>query len=88
MPVGTATGVSSWRLDDLQNVGHCLTETAARMPDAMAVAAYRKSRSAPLVYDQVTFRQLEQASNCIANGLVQSGVRPGMRLALMVPPKC
>ena len=77
---------AAWRLDELQNVGHCLSETASRMPDAIAVIAYRNSKSARLEYDQITFSELESASNRIAKGLVDEGVRPGMRIALMVPP--
>ena len=75
----------AWRLDHLQNVGHCLTETAARLPDQIAVAA-PASRKGKLRYDRCTFAELEVKSNQIANILVGNGVTPGTRLALMIPP--
>lgn len=81
--------VSSWSLSHLNNVGHALSETAARMPDAIAVAAPNKKvsrKSGKVVYDQVSFRDLEAHSNQIANGFQGLGVEAGTRLALMVPP--
>jgi long-chain acyl-CoA synthetase len=35
--------------------------------------------------DQLTYRQLDQASNAFANGLVGAGVRPGDRVTLYGP---
>ena len=80
--------ISSWRLDDLPNVGHVVTETAARMPDGIAVSAATKKRNADgsIVYDEITFGDLELRTNAIANGLQQSGVAVGDRIALLVPP--
>lgn len=81
-----------WSLDDLQNIGHCLTETARRMPGAIAVANPKKKQSKKLAhgsafqYDTISFSDLEQQSNRIAKGLQQLGIKPGTRLALMVPP--
>ena len=65
-----------------------LSETAQRMPNAIAVAAPRKGygRQRPFAYDQITFGELEKKSNQIALGLERLGVAPGTRLALMVPP--
>lgn len=84
--------LASWSIDHVGNVGHCLSETARRMPEAIAVAAPRRrgpirTRSPSKIdYDSVTFQQLEAMSNQIANGIRGLGVRPGTRLALLVPP--
>ncbi|MEM7455398.1 MAG: fatty acid CoA ligase family protein [Planctomycetota bacterium] len=94
-----------WDLDEVGNVGHTLTLTAARMPDALAVAAPAKkgrqknavlllpeqsldgpSPVSPLFYDRITFAELESRSNRIANALMEAGIKPGTRLALMIPP--
>ena len=77
--------LEAWKLDHLQNVGHCLTETAARFPDQTAVAAPTSKRGT-LSYQRITFGQLEVRSNRIANLLIAQGVVPGTKLALMVPP--
>ncbi|MCH2178887.1 MAG: fatty acid CoA ligase family protein [Mariniblastus sp.] len=77
-----------WSLDGLTNVGMALSETAQRMPDAIAVAAPRQGygRQRPFAYDQITFSELEKRSCQIALGIQRIGVAPGTRLALMVPP--
>jgi acyl-CoA synthetase (AMP-forming)/AMP-acid ligase II len=69
------------------NVARRLTAMAQERPDGVAVAE-------PLGYDargqrryrQVSFRQLDEDSDRIARGLRRLGVRPGTRLALLVPP--
>ncbi|MCP4098438.1 MAG: AMP-binding protein [Planctomycetaceae bacterium] len=79
-------------LDSLQNIGYSLTEMAESMPHAIAVACPRKgqpqrvSAGESLAYESITFAELESKSNQIANGLIEMGVQPGMRIALMVPP--
>lgn len=84
--------LNPWSLDDLTNIGQSLVETARRMPDAIAVACPKRgqpkrvSPGVSLAYDTITFKELEDSSNQIANGLVAAGVRPGMRVAMMVPP--
>ena len=82
-------GVPPWSLDSLTNVGMALTETAARMPNAVAVAEPGRGGKAGdrLRYRQITFGELETHSNQIALGLIQLGISPGTRLALMVPPE-
>lgn len=82
----------AWSLDNLKNIGHSLTETAGRMPESIAVACPQPKQPKKLAtgasfrYDTITFSQLEKSSNQIALGMQQLGVRPGMRLAMMVPP--
>ncbi|MDA7903614.1 fatty acid CoA ligase family protein [Mariniblastus sp.] len=79
-------------LDSLQNIGYSLTEMAQRMPNSIAVACPRKGQpqrvavGKSLDYETITFAELERKSNQIANGLIEMGVQPGMRIALMVPP--
>jgi acyl-CoA synthetase (AMP-forming)/AMP-acid ligase II len=68
------------------NVGRRLTRTAEQMPDAVAVVEPLGYRAGRRQYRQVTFRELEDDSNRIAAGLRAMGIRPGMRIALLVRP--
>lgn len=80
--------IPTWSLDSLQNIGHALTETSRRMPQAVAVAcpSPKQQRHQPTQFETITFAELETRSNQIARGIVQMGIAPGTRLALMVPP--
>ena len=71
----------------LVNIGARLTETALRMPDAIAVVmpTGRNSEGSQR-YSTRTFSELDDESNRIAAGLQAMGVRPGTRLILLVPP--
>lgn len=82
------TDLEPWSLEHLTNVGHVITATASRMPDAIAVAAPVKNSGShrPIDYHTITFQQLEADSNRIANGITGIGIEPGTRMALMVPP--
>lgn len=69
------------------NVGLRLSETARHNPQGLAVAMPRgRGADGKYVYDEVTFRQLDEDSTRIAAGLREMGVRPGTRLVLLVPP--
>ena len=69
------------------NVGLRLSETARQDPDGMAVAMPRgRDAAGKRIYQTLTFRQLDDDSNLLADGLSAMGVRPGTRLVLMVPP--
>src|SRR6476620_9901430 len=69
------------------NVGFRLSATARHHPDGVAVAMPRgRDANGKRIYESLTFRELEADSNLLADGLAAIGVRPGMRLALMVPP--
>lgn len=69
------------------NVAVRLREMAERMPEAMAVAEPAgRSSDGRRIYRQVTFRELEEDSSHLANGLISLGAQPGMRLVLMVRP--
>ena len=65
----------------IHNVGQLLTSAAQRWPDHPAVAEPSSSG-----WTSQTFQQLEERCNGVAAGLSRSGIRPGMRVALMVPP--
>ncbi|MCI0357446.1 MAG: AMP-binding protein [Planctomycetaceae bacterium] len=69
------------------NVGLRLSETARQNPDGLAVAMPRgRDAAGKRIYQSLTFRQLDDDTNLLADGLASMGVRPGMRLVLMVPP--
>jgi olefin beta-lactone synthetase len=69
------------------NVGLRLSATAAQNPAGKAVIMPVGRRpDGKRGYDWVTFRELDDDSNLIADGLLQMGVQPGTRLVLMVPP--
>jgi acyl-CoA synthetase (AMP-forming)/AMP-acid ligase II len=69
------------------NVGLRLSLTAERDPAGIAVAMPRgRDAAGHRIYQSLTFRELDDDSNLLADGLASIGVRPGMRLALLVPP--
>ena len=69
------------------NVGMRLSEVAAEMPDAMAVAVPGKRPATGVrSYDQVNFAQLDEDSNKLAAGFQAMGIPVGSRLVLAVPP--
>ena len=71
----------------VENVGQMLTEAARAFPDFIAVAqAPRRTGRGRESYQQMTFRQLDDWACSIAAGFQKAGVRPGTRLALLVPP--
>ena len=73
--------------DAIANVGLRLSETAARDPRGVAIAMPRGRNSAgQRIYESLTFRELDDDSNLLADGLAALGARRGMRLVLMVPP--
>lgn len=69
------------------NIAEGLTRVARDRPDAMAVfAPSGRDRQGRPRHTHWTFRQLDEASNRIAAGLVAVGVGPGTRTVLMVRP--
>lgn len=63
------------------NVADRLALVTSMMPTACAVAAAIKRG-----YATCTFAELDADATALARGLVDLGVRPGMRLVLLVPP--
>jgi len=69
------------------NVGVRLSETAQRMPNGVAVVIpMGRDGSGEREYRKVSFRQLDADSSLLADGLLNMGVKRGMRLSLMVKP--
>jgi len=68
------------------NAAAQLAEWARRTPGTIAIAEPRGWGSArKRSYRRLTFRELEEDTNRLAQGLVETGVRPGTRLAMFVP---
>jgi acyl-CoA synthetase (AMP-forming)/AMP-acid ligase II len=74
-------------MSGIVNVGLRLSETAKQNPDGVAIAMPRgRDAAGHRIYDSLTFRELDDDSNLLADGLASMGVRPDTRLVLMVPP--
>ncbi len=72
---------------DSVNVGLRLSATARANPAGVAIVMPRgRDAAGRRQYEQISFRELDDDSNRLAAGLRLMGVRPGMRLVLMVPP--
>ncbi|MBW2999889.1 AMP-binding protein [Candidatus Woesearchaeota archaeon] len=65
---------------DFVNIASYLPEMAVKIPDEPAVIVQGKG------YTKYTFKELDEKSNAIANGLEAIGIRKGMRTVLMVKP--
>ena len=73
--------------ESLANVGLRLSETARQMPAAVAVAMPTgRDADGRRMYASVTFQELDEDTDRLAGGLLASGMKPGMRIALMVRP--
>lgn len=70
-----------------RNVGQRLTKVAKLVPGAIAAAQPegRPPATGPRSYQAITFGELDDRSSRIARGLLQWGVEPETRLALLVP---
>ncbi len=64
---------------DTINISRPLTEMARLQPDTPAIIFPQKNRT-------LTFRELDQESDRIAQGLMRIGIIRGMKTALLVPP--
>src|SRR5690554_5421282 len=69
------------------NVASRLSLWAHRLPGAVAIAepSGRPQADGTRSYDLTTFAELDQQSDRIARGLIDWGVRPGMRMVMLVP---
>lgn len=73
--------------EKIVNVGLRLSNTARLNPLGVAVVEpVLRRRPGQARYRQVTFRELDDDSNLLADGLLALGVQRGMRLALLVRP--
>jgi olefin beta-lactone synthetase len=74
-------------MEQAVNVGLRLLQTARLDPHGIAVVeAGKRNAKGRRQYRQCTFQQLHDDSDLLADGLHDMGVRPGMRLVLMVRP--
>lgn len=73
--------------EEIVNVGARLSATARLDPAGLAVVMpLRRDRHGKRRYRQLSFRQLDDDSNRLADGLHHIGMRPGMRIVLLVRP--
>jgi len=69
------------------NIAHRLTLTAAADPGGVGVVEPRgRRKDGSREYAQLSFAELERDSGVLAEGLRALGVKPGMRIVLMVRP--
>ena len=69
------------------NIASHLPAVAVKQPDTYAVVEQVKDRSSNKLYQNAyTYKQLDEASNLIANGLEAYGITKGTRTVLMVQP--
>ena len=69
------------------NVGLRLSDTARQIPDNVGVVQpLGRDPSGKRLYRQLSFMELDRDTDSIAAGLHRLGIRPGMRIALMVQP--
>lgn len=69
-----------------RNVGWMLRCSAQHWPNQLAVAfPLGRDRQGKRTYRTINFEQLDQNSDRIAKGLLESGLTPGTRVAMMVP---
>ena len=71
----------------MPNIAVHLAQMAKLQPTRPAVICARgRDAQGAVAYEQLSFRELEQASNRLACALDHAGIRRGVRTALMVPP--
>ena len=69
-----------------RNVGWLLRQSAVRWPEQLGVAQpLGRESDGRRRYRRVTFAELDRDSDRIAAGLKRAGLRPGTRIALLVP---
>ena len=69
------------------NIASHLTQMARLQPYKRAVVfPSGRDEDGRVTYSQLTFRQLDMESDCLAHGLDSVGITRGTRTVLMVPP--
>lgn len=69
------------------NIADRLRNSAAAAPHQRAVVfPHSRDAAGRVAWTHFTFRQLDEEADHIARGLLESGLRPGQRLVLMVRP--
>ncbi len=70
-----------------QNIAARLAESAAKSPTQRAVVfPAGRDRAGRVTYSHLTFQQLSEETDRLARGFTRHGVKPGMRMVLMVKP--
>ena len=86
MTTGVTTTIP-YDIASLHNIGLTLSRSAELWPDSLAIAEPRRRHvSGRADYRTVTYAELEEDSNRLANAMRQQGLESGMRVALMVRP--
>ncbi|QDU09587.1 fatty acid CoA ligase family protein [Gimesia aquarii] len=74
-------------MSEQRNIAERLHQSAQVYPYQKAVVfPAGKDHQGRYIYSSLTFQQLDQESDRLARGLIQLGVKPGTRMALMVRP--
>ncbi|QDT98387.1 fatty acid CoA ligase family protein [Gimesia aquarii] len=74
-------------MSEQRNIAERLRQSAQVYPYQKAVVfPAGKDHQGRYTYSSLTFQQLDQESDRLARGLIQLGVKPGTRMALMVRP--
>ncbi|MHC4880128.1 MAG: fatty acid CoA ligase family protein, partial [Planctomycetota bacterium] len=69
------------------NIAERLRESARQWPQQKAVVfPHGRDHAGRVTYSHLTFQQLDQESDRLAQGLLDFGVQPGSRIVLMVRP--
>lgn len=73
------------------NLAYALYELAAKQPDKMAIALPSEPgkplpQKGSIPYRIISFKSMANDTNCISQGLLSFGFKPGDRVILMVPP--
>jgi len=72
---------------DVVNIAERLRESARQWPQQKAVVFPQgRDHAGRVTYSHLTFQQLDDESDRLAQGLMNYGVRPGTRIVLMVRP--
>ena len=72
--------------DKVVNVGLRLSTTARDDPDGVAAVMPLGRRGGKRQYARMSFRELDDDSNLLADGLMNMGIKRGARIVLMVRP--
>lgn len=76
----------AWNTPEYCNVSAALSEQAREQPDAPAIHYPVGLRKGLIDYRSCSYRELDDLSDALARGLLEAGIEPGARAALMVPP--
>jgi acyl-CoA synthetase (AMP-forming)/AMP-acid ligase II len=76
----------NWNADESSNVASALSWQARRQPNATAIHYPKAGAFGKEKYLSCTYQELDELSESYARGLVEYGIGPGTRTALMLTP--